>query len=286
VIAAFRTLVQAGTLAQHLDDPDWVVVDTRFDLADPVAGRRAYAQGHIPGAFYAHLDEDLAGPVRADSGRHPLPAPEALARTFSTWGVDERTQLVAYDDSSGAYAARLWWLARWLGHDAVAVLDGGLAAWRALALPEVADAPRARQGVFTPRLRQERAISTAEVADALQRGTLLLIDARAAARFRGEVEPIDARAGHVPGARNRPFTENLGPDGRFRDASALRADYAALLDDRSPADVACMCGSGVTACHDLLALEHAGFRGARLYVGSWSEWIRNPARVVATGAAP
>jgi thiosulfate/3-mercaptopyruvate sulfurtransferase len=285
-MTTFRTLVQADTLARHLADPDWVVVDTRFDLADPGAGRRAYAQGHIPGAFYAHLDEDLAGPVRVDTGRHPLPEPEALARTFASWGVGERTQLVAYDDSGGAIAARLWWLARWLGHDAVAVLDGGLAAWRAHGLPEAKDAPQPRRGTFTPHPRPELAVSTQQVVDGLRLGTLLLIDARAAARFRGEVEPIDARAGHVPGARNRPFTENLNPDGRFRDAVSLRNDYVALLAGRSPADAACMCGSGVTACHDLLALEHAGLSGARLYVGSWSEWIRDPSRPVATGTAP
>jgi thiosulfate/3-mercaptopyruvate sulfurtransferase len=279
----WRTLIPPEMLAEKLGAPDWVIVDTRFELAAPDAGRRAYAAGHIPGAVYAHLDEDLAGPVSANTGRHPLPDADTLAAKLGAWGVDRSTQLVAYDDSGGAYAARLWWLARWLGHDAVAVLDGGWSKWRALGLPEQIEVPAPRVRRFEPGLRPQRAIDVNALALVLASNDVLLLDARGAPRFRGEVEPLDARAGHVPGARNHPYMENLGPDGRFLDASTLRARYAARLGDRTPGEVVCMCGSGVTACHDLLAMEHAGMQGARLYVGSWSEWIRDPRRPIALG---
>ena len=285
-VPVWKTLVAAEALAAELDNPDWVVVDTRFDLKDPDAGRRAYDAGHIPGAYYAHLDHDLAGPVRPRSGRHPLPDPSALAALFDAWGVGPGVQLVACDDSGGALAARLWWLARWLGHDAVAVLDGGLAAWRALDLPLTAGppAPRRSRG-FTPRVREGVEVDVDTLGAGLVTRELLLIDARAAARFRGETEPIDARAGHVPGAINAPFQDNLGPDGRFLDRDLLRARYTTLLGGRLPERIVSMCGSGVTACHNLLALEHAGMHGARLYVGSWSEWIRDANRPIATGTA-
>jgi thiosulfate/3-mercaptopyruvate sulfurtransferase len=279
----WKTLVSAAELAKAAGR-DLVIVDTRFDLAEPESGRRAYAAAHIPGAVYAHLDEDLAGPVSAGTGRHPLPDPDTLAAKLGAWGAGEHTQLVAYDDGSGAYAARLWWLARWLGHDAAAVLDGGLAAWRALGLPLTTEAPRPVARRFVARPRPGLALSTPEVAASTASGEVLLLDARAAPRFRGEVEPIDAVAGHVPGARNHPFQENLGSDGRFLPPAELRARYLRALAGRDAAEVVCMCGSGVTACHDLLALEHAGLHGARLYPGSWSEWIRDPARPVATGA--
>ena len=282
----WKTLVPAEALAAQLDNPDWVVVDTRFDLKDPDAGRRAYDAGHIPGAYYAHLDHDLAGPVRPDSGRHPLPDPSALAALFDSWGVGTAVQLVACDDSGGALAARLWWLARWLGHDAVAVLDGGLAAWRAAGLPLTAapPAPRRSRG-FTPRTHEGLDVEVGALEAGLAARDVLLIDARAAARFRGETEPVDARAGHVPGAISVPFQDNLGPDGRFLDRDLLRARYTALLGEGSAQRIVSMCGSGVTACHNLLALEHAGMHGARLYVGSWSEWIRAADRPIATGSA-
>lgn len=279
----WRTLISAEVLAEKLGAPDWAIVDTRFELSAPEAGRRAYAAGHIPGAVYAHLDEDLAAPVSANTGRHPLPEADALAAKLGAWGVDRSTQLVAYDDSAGAYAARLWWLVRWLGHDAVAVLDGGWSKWRALGLPEQTEVPASRARRFEPRVRPHRAIEVDALAKALASNDVVLLDARGAPRFRGEVEPLDARAGHVPGARNHPYTENLGPDGRFLDAPTLRARYAVRLGDRAPSEVVCMCGSGVTACHDLLAMEHAGMHGARLYVGSWSEWIRDARRPIALG---
>jgi thiosulfate/3-mercaptopyruvate sulfurtransferase len=283
---AWTTLVPAEAVARQLGKPDWVIVDTRFDLTDPGAGRRAYDAAHVPGALYAHLDDDLAGPVRADSGRHPLPDPAVLGARFGAWGVDDGTQLVAYDDSGGAHAARLWWLARWLGHDSVAVLDGGLAAWRSAGLPLTSEpAGQRRSRRFVPRVRSGMDIGAAALASGLAGQDLLLVDARAPPRFRGETEPIDARAGHVPGAINEPFQRNLDADGRFLDRDLLRARYAALLGGRPPRAIVSMCGSGVTACHNLLALEHAGISGARLYVGSWSEWIRDPSRPIATGDA-
>jgi len=283
-VAVWKTLIPPHALAEALGRPDWVIVDTRFDLAAPQSGRAAYAAGHIPGAHYAHLDDDLAGPIRPDTGRHPLPDPSALAARLGEWGLSDTSQLVVYDDSGGALAARLWWLTRWLGHDAVAVLDGGLTGWRELGLPLEAKEPVARQHGITPRERPELAIATPELAAALAANDVLLVDARAAARFRGEVEPIDTRAGHVPGAVSHPFQENLGADGRFVAERELRARYQALLCGREAAELVSMCGSGVTACHNLLALEHAGLHGARLYVGSWSEWIRDPRRPIATAA--
>jgi thiosulfate/3-mercaptopyruvate sulfurtransferase len=283
-VAVWKTLIPPHALAEALGRPDWVVVDTRFDLSDPSAGRAAYAKAHIPGAHYAHLDDDLADPVRPDTGRHPLPDPTVLAAKLGNWGLDDAAQLVVYDESGGAIAARLWWLSRWLGHDAAAVLDGGLVAWRELGLRLDAEEPVARQRRMTLRLRPELLITTPELVDALEAEEVLLVDARAGARFRGEVEPIDARAGHVPGAVSLPFQENLGAGGRFRDARDLSQRYQKVLSGRDPAELVSMCGSGVTACHNLLALEHAGLRGARLYVGSWSEWIRDPQRTIATGA--
>jgi thiosulfate/3-mercaptopyruvate sulfurtransferase len=223
--------------------------------------------------------------VRSDSGRHPLPDAGVLAARFGAWGIGEGTQLVAYDDSGGAHAARLWWLARWLGHDAVAVLDGGFAAWRASGLPLSAEPAVPRQRVFRPHVRSGMDIDVDDLANGLAARDLLLVDARAAPRFRGETEPIDARAGHVPGAISEPFQRNLDADGRFLHRDRLRARYEALLAGRSPRAIVSMCGSGVTACHNLLALEHAGLHGGRLYVGSWSEWIRDPSRPIATGEA-
>lgn len=277
------TLVSAQTLARHLDDPAWVVVDCRFSLADPSAGERAYAEGHIPGARYAHLDRDLSSHITPTSGRHPLPDPPGLAARLGAWGIDSRTQVVAYDDAGGAFAARLWWLLRWLGHGAAAVLDGGIAAWTAAGGPLQSAAPTPRARSFQPRLQAGAWLDAAAVAAGLAEGTLRLVDARTQERFRGEVEPIDPVAGHVPGAINRPFQRNLAADGRFRPADELRAELEAAAGGGAPEAVVHMCGSGVTACHNLLAMEHAGLAGSRLYAGSWSEWIRDPARPVARG---
>ena len=278
-----ETLMDAATLASRVDAPDLVVVDCRFDLGDAEAGRNAFRVGHIPGAFYAHLDTDLSGPRTPWTGRHPLPDPQVLATTFGRLGIGPGIQVVAYDESAGMYAARLWWLLHWLGHRAAAVLDGGLAAWRAAELPLNTDPPTAPAREFKYELRRRSHVSADDVADLLAHRACLLLDARGAERFEGRVEPLDPKAGHVPGARNHPYARNLAPDGRFLSPDQLRAVFTPVLGDRLPNELVSMCGSGVTACHTLLALEIAGFGGGRLYPGSWSEWCRDPARPVATG---
>jgi thiosulfate/3-mercaptopyruvate sulfurtransferase len=284
----FDTLISVAELAQRLEDPLLVVVDCRFDLARPAWGEAAYGQTRIAGARYAHLDRDLSGPLRPESGRHPLPAPQTLAERFGGWGITAGVQVVAYDQGPGAFAARLWWLLRWLGHRGVAVLDGGLAAWQSAGLALETTAPATpRPHRFEGRPHAEALIGTAQLEQLLDAGQLssgecVLIDARGADRFAGRNETIDPVAGHIPGARNHPFTDNLA-DGRFLPASTLRERYMHTLAAQRPEQAVCMCGSGVTACHTLLALEIAGLPGARLYDGSWSEWIRNPARPMATG---
>ena len=279
----FTTLVSTEVLADHLQDPDWVIFDCRFVLTAPESGRQAYSTAHIPGARYAHLDQDLSSPITADSGRHPLPDPDVLATKLGAWGVDNNTQVVVYDDSFGAIAGRLWWLLRWLGHEQVALLDGGLPKWQREQRPMTADPPTITPKSFKPSINNDMWVETTVVCEALRHGDTLIIDARAEERFCGEVEPLDTVAGHVPGAINYPFEDNLDFSGAFLSASDLRADYLDLLADHRPQQVIHMCGSGVTACHNILAMEHAGLHGARLYAGSWSEWIRDPARPVATG---
>jgi len=285
-IGVGQSLVSVDELAAHLDDPNWIVVDCRFDLMRPDAGRQAHGSGHIPGAFYADLDRDLASAASAESGgRHPLPDAGALGLLFAGWGVGEESTVVVYDDVGGAVAARLWWLFRWMGHARVALLDGGLRAWQAAghelgnAFPEPAQ-PGAPAVYGTP--GHMPVVDVVELEAGLAEGQLLLLDARAPERFVGKQEPLDRVAGHVPGAINMPFQDNLGPDGRFRPTRKLCALYESSIGDRSPAELACMCGSGVTACHTLLALEIAGITGASLYVGSWSDWISSAERPVAT----
>ncbi|HKK05826.1 MAG TPA: sulfurtransferase [Gammaproteobacteria bacterium] len=279
----YETLISAEELYSRLGEPGWVVVDCRFDLAEPSAGRRAYRSAHLPGAYYAHLDEDLSGPVGRFTGRHPLPAPEVLARRIAAWGVDAATQVVAYDDRGGAFAARLWWLLRWLGHDAVAVLDGGLGAWRRHGYPLDDQVPPARRADFVPNVREALCLDSAQVEAALSRQGIALVDARESPRFRGEHEPIDPVAGHIPGARNLPFAGNLDDEGCFLAPAALRSRLASVLGDQDPSASVHMCGSGVTACHNLLAMAVAGLGDGCLYAGSWSEWIRDPHRPVARG---
>lgn len=283
-MAYYTTLVSAEVLAAHLDDPSWRIFDCRHDLARPDAGEQAYREAHIPNARFLHLDRELSGPRTGRNGRHPLPDPATLAHTLARHGVGDGTQVVAYDDSSGGFAARLWWLLRWLGHERVAVLDGGLAAWRAGGrplsdrVPPLAPAPasfRIRPGV--------PALDAAQVRQRLGQPGFTLIDARGAERFRGDREPLDPVAGHIPGARNRPYTDNLTPEGRFKPPAQLREEYARILGAGEGGEVVAYCGSGVSACHNLLALELAGFRNARLYPGSWSEWCSDPSRPVATG---
>lgn len=281
----FRTLIDAKTLATHIGDPAWVVVDCRFKLSDADAGRRAYAQAHIPGARYLHLNDDLAGPVGASTGRHPLPDPARLADTLGRCGIDRDTQVVAYDDSFGSMAARLWWLLRWLGHDAVAVLDGGMQAWQRAGGALNADVPVTTPRRFAAQPNNALWVDADFVQRALAAGTHVVIDARAEERFSGEQEPFDKVAGHVPGALNLPFEDNLSIASTFQSPDELRAQYAPLLAGKAPTQAIHMCGSGVTACHNVLAMEHAGLAGAKLYAGSWSEWITDARRPVATGAA-
>jgi thiosulfate/3-mercaptopyruvate sulfurtransferase len=278
----FTTLISASELAAHTTDSNWLIVDCRFDLANPDSGELAYREGHIPGAVYAHLDRDLSSPITPETGRHPLPNPERFAQRLGEWGVSPTTQVVAYDADTGAVAARLWWLLRWIGHDSVAVLDGGLRAWREAGLSLSTDTPMREPSRFIAHPNRDAWLSADEVAERVRAGWRLL-DARAPERFAGKVEPIDPVAGHVPGAHNHPFSTNLGPGGRFLSADELRKRYEAVQagvpDDRTIA----MCGSGVTACHLLLAMEAAGKKGARLYAGSWSEWIRDQRREKAIG---
>ena len=278
----FTTLVSTDTLAAHLTNPDWLVVDCRFDLAQPAAGEGAYRAGHIPGARYAHLDRDLSSPITPASGRHPLPDPERFAATLSRWGVSAQTQVIAYDADNGTYASRLWWLLRWVGHRAVAVLDGGFKAWTAARLPTDTEIPARSATRFEARPNRDLWVDAQQVQERVQQADWRLLDARAPERYAGKVEPFDTVAGHVPGARNHPFATNLTSEGRFGAPEELRRRYeqsqAGVADDHTIV----MCGSGVTACHLLLALEVAGKHGARLYAGSWSEWIRDPRRGVAT----
>jgi thiosulfate/3-mercaptopyruvate sulfurtransferase len=283
----FTSLIDVSSLKGVLDEPNVAIVDCRFDLMQPDAGHRAYLAGHIPKARYADLNKDLSAPIRPDSGRHPLPDPQVLAATLGRLGVGEGTQVIAYDDSAGSYAARLWWMLRWLGHGAAAVLDGGLQAWilagGALSAGEEPPAPHP-QGRFAPRIDEEAVIDAAQVAARLGDPRFSLVDARAVERFAGAVEPIDSAAGHIPGALNHPFSANLAKDGRFLSPAELRQRWQTLLDGKEPGQVAAMCGSGVTACHNLLSLEVAGLGGAKLYAGSWSEWIRDQGRPIARGS--
>lgn len=280
-------LVDAATLAQSLGRTDWIVVDCRFTLTDPSAGRAAYDRGHVPGARYAHLDHDLARRPEPTEGRHPLPDPERFAATLGEWGIGADDMVVAYDEGSGAIAARLWWLLGWLGHERRSVLDGGFAAWQEAGLPVEQLAPEvaARRYELRGEPRHDAVVPTTAIATAVAAGDML-VDARAAPRYRGEQEPIDPKAGHVPGARNRPFSANVTANGRFRPAGELRSELDELLAGRRPEQLIAMCGSGVTACHLLLAMEAAGLPAGRLYAGSWSEWIREPARPIKTGPEP
>lgn len=278
----FHTLISAADLiALQASGLPLVVLDCGFDLADPAAGERAFAEGHIPGAVYAHLDRDLSGPKAPGKGRHPLPERAAFAATAGRLGIAPGMQVVCYDAQGGPYAARAWWLLRWLGHPAVAVLDGGAAAWRAAGGAWTpAPAALAAQPAYPAKDTAE--MPTVSAADLQARlGRVRLFDARAGERFRGEVEPLDPVAGHIPGATLRFFKDNLQPDGRFKPAAQLKAEFDAL-GGADPA-VVHQCGSGVTACHNLLAMAHAGYGDTTLYPGSWSEWCSDPARPVARG---
>lgn len=286
----YTTLISAAelanTLASSIDTSAVVLLDCRHDLMDSSAGLKAYQLAHLPGAQFAHLDQNLSGPkIAADGtfrGRHPLPDPADFLQTLRAWGIDDTTQVIAYDAQGGMYAARLWWMLRWVGHGAVAVLDGGLPAWTALDLPTTTQLPAVAPGHITARASLVTQLSVAEVAANLTTAKLTLVDARAPDRYRGENESMDPVGGHIPGARNRFFKDNLQADGRFKSSEQLRSEWNGIVPDAQRSIM--QCGSGVTACHNLLALEIAGLEGAALYPGSWSQWCADPARPVARAA--
>ena len=279
----FDTLISASDLEAIMDTGNLRIVDCRFSLLDPDAGRAQYNAGHLPGAVYADLDRDLAGPIDPSTGRHPLPDGTTFERTLRRLGIDNESQVVAYDDAGGGLAARLWWMLRWMGHERVAVLDGGITAWQAAGLPIETDTVVSKSGTFTGTSGSLPVVTTDEVLAAIGSGEgMILVDARDAARYRGEHEPIDPVAGHVPGAVNLPFSNGLRPDGTWKSADELYASWQAVLDGvPDELQLAVMCGSGVTACHLALAAKIAGIREPALYAGSWSEWVVDSGRPVA-----
>lgn len=283
----WSTLISAAALHEHLHDGNLVIVDCRFELGKPEAGRLAYKTAHLPGAVYAHLDEDLSSAITAQSGRHPLPDIKTFSATLGRWGIDSSKQVIAYDADNGAMAAaRLWWLLRWLGHQQVAVLDGGIKHWQASGLEVTSSSFDPVQRVFTAQVNSEMLVAADEVAQRAAQTDWCVLDARAAERYAGEVEPLDPVAGHVPGALNHPFAGNLTSDGRFLPKSTLRTQFTNTVGATTPRHIINMCGSGVTACHNVLALEYAGLHGSKLYAGSWSEWSKDRDRPVATGRKP
>ncbi len=279
-------LVSPATLAEHLQDEGWRLVDCRHNLAAPDWGEAEYRKAHLPGALFAHLDRDLSAPKNGRNGRHPLPDPLAFARWLGEQGIGPAHRVIAYDDAGGMAASRLWWMLRWIGHRDAALLDGGLPAWLAEGLP-MTDAPPSHQSVAypTPAATALR-VTVAEVEDNLARARFTLLDGRAAPRYAGTEEKLDSRAGHIPGALNRNFQLNLDAAGRFKSPEMLHAEFAALLQDRPAEDIVHYCGSGVSACHNIYAMALAGLPGSRLYAGSWSEWSSDPARPIASGEQP
>ena len=280
---AYSTLIGTVELAQHLNDPALVVVDVRHDLARPDDfGDDAYAKSHIPRASFVHVDRDLSARKTGRNGRHPLPTPEATAALFGRLGIDASKQVVAYDQDGGMFASRLWWMLRWLGHDQAAVLDGGFAKWIRENRPVTSEPHHAEPKKFVP-AHVRPTVNATGIAASLPRHGLLLLDARAAERYRGDVEPIDPVAGHIPGAINRPYTRNVDADGTFRSSRELRTEFEGMLHGRAPDDLVHYCGSGVSACHNLLAMTIAGYPLTRLYPGSWSEWIADGQRPISKG---
>ncbi len=279
-----NTLISVDELATHLADPDWVVVDCRYSLADSQLGRQQYLEQHITGAVYAHLYEDLSSAiVPGKTGRHPWPDASQMVERLSQWGIDARTQVVAYDDGTAALAGRLWWICRWMGHDRVAVLDGGWKAWHEASLPSTSGEEHRTAREFRVNLNNDLILSVEDISAHLGDPTRTLIDSRDPKRYRGEHEPIDPIAGHIPSAINRFHGDNLGADGKFLAPEQLKSQLQALWPDRDPTSVVFYCGSGVSATVNLLACSHAGLTGARLYPGSWSEWIADDKRPIETG---
>ena len=282
----YKSLVSVADAARLLTAGQCCVFDCSFDLANPDKGSLLYAAGHVAGARYLHLDRDLAGPPTGTNGRHPLPDRRILSEKLREEGLNNADQVFAYDNAGGPFAARLWWLLRWLGHENVAVIDGGIAAWEAAGNRIEQGVPvDGRAGNFAPSAPpQDWTVDADMVLNNLSTGKVLMVDARSAPRFRGEVLVMDAVAGHIPGARNRPFTDNLNSEGQFKSAELLRHEFGEAIEGFAPEEVVLQCGSGVTACHNALAMHHAGLVGARLYPGSWSEWVSDPSRPVELGA--
>ncbi len=284
-MTSFKYLIGIDELRPQLGRPAWRVLDCRFDLMQPAKGRDEYGQGHIPGAHYANLDQDLAGPVTDSTGRHPLPSTRTFAQTLGEWGIDNESQVVVYDHGSGAIAARLWWMLKWVGHEQVAVLNGGYAAWQEAEYPVSDGAEFANPVNFRAVADSDLVVTTDELLQSIVADHApLIVDARDRTRFAGSNEPIDAVAGHIPGAVNHPFSESIQATGGWKSRDELRDGWAPILGPGSDKSWVSMCGSGVTACHLALSAGVAGLPQPRLYVGSWSEWIRDPDRPVATAA--
>lgn len=277
------TLIGVDDLADHLHEANWRIFDCTFDLTRPEAGERVYETGHLPNALYAHLERDLSGPIAGKGCRHPLPDAARFARWLGAMGVGNDSQVIAYDNAGGATAVRLWWLLRWLGHEAVALLDGGSPAWQEAGYEMTTEVPAVAPAQFAAQLRTDAVLDAELVKSQLSQDGVLLVDARSPERYRGESEPFDPVAGRIPGARGRFFQDNLRADGTFKPAPLLHDEFGALLGDRPVGEVVHYCGSGVTACHNLFAMECAGLTGSRIYAGSWSDWCADPARPVATG---
>jgi thiosulfate/3-mercaptopyruvate sulfurtransferase len=283
-VGPFTTLIETNEVAAHLDDPNWAIIDCRYFLNHPELGRKQYLDAHIPGAVYADLHDDLSGPATKEAaGRHPLPDAATFAATLSSWGIDDKVQVVAYDGAGGMVAGRLWWMLNWLGHEQVAVLNGDYRAWFHEGRPSVSGEESRPPRIFTARVHPERFVTAEQVMASLNNPTMKLLDARARDRFRGENETLDPKAGHIPGAKSAPYTENLDAHGRFLPPQELAARFQNLLGETAGDDAVLYCGSGVTAAHNALAMAIAGVGTPRIYSGSWSDWITDPTRPIATG---
>jgi len=278
----YRSIISSDLLQQHLDDPNWRIVDCRYNLMETDEGLSLYQMEHIPNAVYAHLARDLSSPASNNSGRHPLPDAEQFILTLEAWGIDNRKQVVVYDDAGGSFAARLWWMLRWLGHESVAVLDGGYSVWKQQGLPTTNTIPHFDPTTFTGNPDMGMLVNSDALQEHLGNSTVLLIDVRDPQRYSGQEEPIDNIAGHVPGAINIPWKNNVANNGMYLPRAQLHDQYSKLLEDAAGKDIVFMCGSGVTACHSLVAMEYIGITGAQLYPGSWSEWITDNNRPIAT----
>ncbi|GAP10674.1 rhodanese-related sulfurtransferase [Bellilinea caldifistulae] len=279
----YTTVIEVEELFPHYHDPHWVIVDCRFDLTNPQWGFEDYQRGHVPGSVYAHLDHDLSAPPTPQTGRHPLPSPSDFAITLERLGISNDSQVVALDTSGGSFAARLWWMLKWMGHDSVAVLNGGWNAWKVAGFSIAQGVENKPRGKFIPHPQFGKFVSTLEMVELIGNSDFKVVDARAPERYRGEIEPLDPVAGHIPGSINRFHEKNLARAGKLKPAELLRKEFEELLGDTPPSQVIVYCGSGVTSCHHLLAMEYAGIQGAKLYAGSWSEWIRDPNRPVELG---